>query len=136
VEAGVSVADATAEFFAELGRRGHEPLLQKLTGTFRFDVTGRRAEHWLVEVKRGDVTVSRRNAKADCAMRADREVFDAIASGEANALAATLRGAAVIEGDVALLSGFQRLFPGPPRAKTKTRTKAKAPAAARKKKRS
>jgi putative sterol carrier protein len=128
MQSGVTVADATAEFFAELGRRGHEPLLQKLTGTFRFDVTGERAEHWLVEVKRGDVTVSRRNARADCAMRADRKVFDAIASGEANALAATLRGAAVIEGDVALLSGFQRLFPGPP--------KAKATAAGRKKRRS
>jgi putative sterol carrier protein len=128
--AGVTVADATAEFFAELGRRGHEPLLQKLTGTFRFDVTGERAEHWLVDVKKGDITVSRRNARADCTMRADRKVFDAIASGEANALAATLRGAAVIEGDVALLSGFQRLFPGPPDAK------AKAKAAGREKRRS
>jgi putative sterol carrier protein len=121
VKAGVTVADATAEFFAELGRRGHEPLLQKVTATFRFDVTGERAEHWLVDIKRGDVTVSRRNAKADCTVRADREVFDAIASGQMNALAATLRGATVIEGDIGLLPGFQRLFPGPPDVKATAR---------------
>ena len=45
-------------------------------------------------------------------MRADRKVFDAIVSGEMNALAATLRGAVVIEGDLGLLARFQRLFPG------------------------
>jgi hypothetical protein len=64
VEAGATVADATAGFFAELSRR-REPLLPKPTGTYRFDVTGRWAKHWLVHVKKGDVTVSRRNAKAN-----------------------------------------------------------------------
>jgi hypothetical protein len=114
VDAGAIVADATAEFFAELGRRGHEPLLQKITGTFRFDVTGGRVEHWFVDVRKGAITVSRRNAEADCSVQGDRAVFNAIATGEMNALAATLRGAAIIEGDVSLLAGFQRLFPGPP----------------------
>ena len=66
------MADATGDFFAELGRRGHEPLLQKLTGTFRFDVTGGRDEHWFVDVSKGDVTVSRRNDKADCSVRSDQ----------------------------------------------------------------
>ena len=108
----MTVADATAKFFADLGRRGHEPLLEKVTGTFRFEVTGERAERWLVRVKKGDVIVSRGNVKADSVMRADRKVFDAIASGEMNALAATLRGAVVIQGDLGLLAGFQRLFPG------------------------
>jgi putative sterol carrier protein len=117
----VTVADATAQFFAQLGRRGREPLLTGLTGSFRFEVTGKRAEHWLVAVEQGDVTVSRRNTKADSVMRADRKVFDAIASGEQNALAATLRGAVVIEGDVGLLAAFQRLFPGPPRENARAR---------------
>jgi putative sterol carrier protein len=112
------MADATADFFAELARRGHEPLLKKATGTLRFDITGERPEHWLVDVKKGNVTVSRSNAKADCVMRADRKVFDRIAKGEANALAATLRGTAVIEGNLGLLATFQRLLPGPPRARS------------------
>jgi putative sterol carrier protein len=138
VEAAATVADATGDFFAELGRRGHEPLLQKLTGTFRFDVTGERDEYWFVRVSKGDVTVSRRNDKADCSVRSDRDVFDAVVGGEANALAATLRGAVVVDGDIGLLAGFQRLFPGPPavkaKAKTKTRTKTSSPAARPKKK--
>ena len=131
MEAGATVADPTTEFFDDLGRRGHEPLLQKLTGTFRFDVTGGREEHWFVDVKKGRVTVSRRNAKADCSVRADRDVFDAIAGGEANALAATLRGAAVIDGDVGLLAGFQRLFPGPPAAKGKAKAEGQGEGAGR-----
>ncbi len=134
------MADATADFFAELGRRGHEPLLQKLTGTFRFDVTGEPDEHWFVGVSKGDITVSRRNDKADCSVRSDRDVFDAVVAGETNALAATLRGAVVIDGDLGLLAGFQRLFPGPPavkakaKAKAKARTKTSSPAARPKKK--
>ena len=108
------MADATADFFAELGTRGHEPLLRRATGTFRFEVTGERPERWFVDVKKGDVVVSHSRAKADCTVRADRQVFDAIMSGRANALAATLRGTAAIDGDVSLLATFQRLFPGPP----------------------
>ena len=135
MEAAATVADATGDFFAELGRRGHEPLLQKLTGTFRFDVTGGRDEHWLVDVRKGDVTVSRRTVEADCCVRSDREVFDAIVAGEANALAATLRGAVVIDGDIGLLAGFQRLFPGPPAVKAKAKGKTKrSPSATRPKK--
>ena len=110
------MADAIADFFAALGTRGHEPLLRRATGTFRFEVTGERPGHWFVEVARGDVSVSRRNAPADCVMRADRKVFDAIVSGRANAFAATLRGAAAIDGDISLLATFQRLLPGPPSA--------------------
>ena len=88
-------------------------MLEKVTGTFRFEVTGsgpspgRRRE----EGRRHRLA---RQRKADAVVRADRKVFDAIASGEMNALAATLRGAAVIQGDLGLLAGFQRLFPGPP----------------------
>ena len=108
------MADAVADFFAELGTRAHEPLLTRATGTFRFEVTGKRPERWFVEVKKGDLAVSHRNAKADCTVRADRQVFDAIMSGRANALAAMLRGAITVDGDVVLLATFQRLLPGPP----------------------
>ena len=109
------MSDVIAAFFDELGARGNEPLLKRATGTFRFEITGKRPERWLVHVRKGDVSVSHANRKADCMLRADREVFEAILSGRANALAATLRGAAAIEGDVSLLAMFQRLLPGPPR---------------------
>ncbi len=139
MEAAATVADATGDFFAELGRRGHEPLLQKLTGTFRFDVTGERDEHWFVRVSKGDVTVSRRNDKADCSVRSDRDVFDAVVGGEANALAATLRGAVVDRRRHRSARRVPAPVPGPPAVKAKaakTRTKTSSPAARPKKKRS
>ena len=109
------MADSTAEFFEELGTRGHEPLLEKATGTVRFDVTqGKKTERWFVTVAKGDLAVSRRNVRADCVVSSDRALFDGIASGKTNAFAALLRGAMGVEGDVRLLVAFQRLLPGSP----------------------
>jgi putative sterol carrier protein len=68
---------------------------------------------WLITITKGDVALSHRNAKADCVVRADRALFDGIANGEANAMAAFLRGAIDVEGDRGLLLAFQRVFPGP-----------------------
>lgn len=107
--------DPTTEFFTGLEERGHQPLLEKATGSLRFDLVenGRRAR-WLVEIDRGDLKVSHRNAKADCVIRAERALFGRIVSGKENAVAAVLRGAIGIEGNRQLLVLFQRLFPGPP----------------------
>jgi putative sterol carrier protein len=109
------MTDPTTEFFAELARRAHEPLLEKATGTIRFDlVQGKRKSHWLVALDKGDVTVSRRNTRADSTIRTDKALFDRLVTGHANAMAAVLRGTVTIEGDPELLIFFQRLFPGPP----------------------
>jgi putative sterol carrier protein len=108
--------DATSEFFERLRARGHEPMLRQGHGTLRFEIGDGRRERWYVTVDGGDVSVSHRNAKADCTVRASRELFDGMASGEVNATAALLRGAIGAEGDPSLLMLFQRLFPGPPRA--------------------
>jgi putative sterol carrier protein len=109
--------DATTRFFQDLAARGHEPALEKVTGTLRFDLTGgERTTRWLVTIRKGDVDVSRRNAKADCVVRGDRRLFDGIASGELNAMVAFLRGSLALEGNNRwLLLPFQRLFPAPPR---------------------
>jgi putative sterol carrier protein len=107
-------AGATDEFFAELTRRGHEPLLEKYTGAVRFDLTdGGRTERWLVTVDRGDVRVSHDDAPAGCVVYAERAVFDGIAGGRVNPMAAMLRGALLLEGSPELLVLVQRLFPGP-----------------------
>ena len=112
------MADSTAQFFDELGRRGHEPLLEKTSGTIRVDLKdGKKTERWLVAIRKGDLAVSRQSAAADCVISADRALFDGIASGKKNAVAAMLRGAIGVEGDVPLLVSFQRLLPGPPRAR-------------------
>ena len=111
-----ATGDATSRFFDELAARGHEPALEQSSGTIRFDLAdGEQTLHWLVSIEKGDISVSRRDANADCLVHADMALFDGIASGEVNAMAAVLRGAFEFEGDTGLLLAFQRLLPGPPR---------------------
>ena len=108
------MADATTELFENLAVKGHEPLLGNARGTLRVELAdGTKTERWLVSVDRGDVAVSHRNGKADCTVRTTKEVFDGVARGEVNAVAAFLRGAITVEGDSQLLVLFQRLFPSP-----------------------
>ncbi len=116
------MTDAAAEFIAELAKRGHEPLLEKATGTLRIElVDGDEIERWLIAVDRGDVTVSRKNTRADCTLRTSRASFNAMARGEVNATAAYLRGEMVAEGNWELLVLFQRLFPSPPASRPGSR---------------
>ena len=113
------MTDTSTKFFAEVEERGHQPALEKVSGTIRFDLTkdGRNPARWLVAIDHGDVSVSRKNVAADCVVRLERSVFDDIVRGKANALAALLRGALTAEGDVEMLAAFQRLFPGPRRTR-------------------
>jgi predicted lipid carrier protein YhbT len=108
--------DGIARFFGELGRRGHEPLLAKVTGRVRFDlVEGGRTDRWLVAVDKGDTAVSHTGGPVECTIQADRALFERLCRGEENAIAAVLRGGLVCSGDVELLFAIQRLFPGPQR---------------------
>jgi putative sterol carrier protein len=110
------MSDDVVEFFEELGRRGHEPLLAKVTGRVRFDLADDgRSDRWLVAVDKGDTVVSHQDGPAECTIRAERALFERLCRGEENAMAAMLRGALVCTGDVELLYAIQRIFPGPPR---------------------
>ena len=74
------MADATAGFFDELARRGHEPLLGDAVGSVRFElVSDSQIDIWRVGLDKGDVSVSRDGAAADCVVRADKQLFDGIA---------------------------------------------------------
>jgi hypothetical protein len=114
------MSDPTAEFFAGLPERGNEPLLERTSGVLRFDLTkGKTTEHWLVTITKGTMAVSREDGPADCVVRTDKQLFDGIAQGEVNAMAALLRGAITITGldhphELEVLMLFHRLFPGPP----------------------
>jgi putative sterol carrier protein len=107
------MTDATKEFFDKLARRGHEPLLAKVSATLRFDLAdGKRTDHWLVALHKGDVAVTRENIEADCVVRTDKALFNRMLTGEVNAMAALLRGSVGVEGNIQLLVLFQRLLPG------------------------
>ena len=123
----MAVADATTAFFDDLSLRGHDPLLERVTATFRFDLAhGRKTDRWLVTVTKGDLAVSQKNRKADCVLRADRQLFGRLASGEQNAMAAVLRGEVLLDGDPRLLVLVQRLFPGPAASRKSRRASGRA----------
>jgi|GEM_PF-589001 len=108
--------DPVAAFFGELGQRGHEPLLRKVSGRIRFDLgDGGDTEPWLVTVNRGELTVAQEAGQADCTIRGERQVFEELVGGRKNLMAAVLRGALACHGDLELLLAIQRIFPAPPR---------------------
>jgi putative sterol carrier protein len=108
------MSDATAGFFEGLEQRGHEPLLDKVKGTVRFELTnGKTTKRWFIALDHCDIAVSQKTGKADCTARMPEALFKDIVSGRENAMAAFLRGAVAVEGDPELLILLQRLFPGP-----------------------
>jgi hypothetical protein len=114
----VTTVDATDTFFDELQRRGHDPRLRRATGTVRFDLDqGKDTKHWLLSIVKGDIGVTdqngngnRRQPAADAVIHTDRKLFNKIVTGEANAMASTLRGLVGLEGDPELIVLTQRLF--------------------------
>ena len=121
--AGTGGGDVTERFFDDLGQRGHEPLLRKARGTIKFEIVdGKRVDRRVVSIDRGDITVSRRNVACDGVIRVDKAVFESVASGRSNPIAAVLRNELSVNGDWRLLVLLQRLFPGPPKKRPSRRT--------------
>jgi putative sterol carrier protein len=105
----------TQEFFDEINRLGHDRLLEKATGTVRIELThDSSVETWLIRIENGDISAFAGSGDAEATFRADREVFDRIASGETNATAAIARGEVSVRGSSRLLIQFVRLFPARP----------------------
>ena len=120
--AGMGGRDITDRFFDELAQRGHEPLLRKARGSVKFEIVdGKKVDRRTVAVDKGNVTVSRKNVAADGVIRVDRAVFESIASGRSNPIAAVLRNEFAVQGDWRLLVLLQRLFPGPPKKRPSRR---------------
>jgi putative sterol carrier protein len=84
----------------------------------RFDLRdGEAVEHWYITMAKGDVSVSHRCAKADATMRMDKKLFEGMTRGTANLTASLLRGLLEVDGNLGLLSAFDRLLPGPRRSR-------------------
>jgi SCP-2 sterol transfer family len=85
--------DPVAAFFAELDRRGHDPLLDRVNSTGRFEIRDAdRTEEWLVSVKGGYLTATRGGGDADWVMGGERADFVRVIRGDTSALAAFVRG--------------------------------------------
>ncbi|MBM0236739.1 SCP2 sterol-binding domain-containing protein [Micromonospora sp. ATA32] len=112
------MVDATTRFFEDLDRRGFEPLLAKTSGTLRFDLhEGAQTTHWLLEIDRGRVQVSRQDREADAVVGTSPGLFEELAAGREHGLASLLRGDMTVMGDARLVVQAERLFPGRPAAR-------------------
>lgn len=108
--------DHVAGFFDELGRRGDEPLLRKISGRVRFElVDGPGVDSRLLVIDEGKLALESGASQADCTVRGDRPVFNELIAGRMNFMAAVLRGALACDGDLELMWAIQRIFPAPPR---------------------
>ena len=107
------MGDPTSDFFDGLGQP-EARRLGNVTASIRVDLDrGTATDHWLVAIDKGNISVSRKNVKAEATLHTDKEVFDRLALGEASPLASMLRGLVRAEGDTELIVLFQGLFPAP-----------------------
>lgn len=111
------MGDPTDEFFEGLRQRGHERLLEEAEGTMRISLKwDQRVDHWFLEIRNGDVHVSRGERPADCVIYTSKMLFDRMVTGEANMQQAWLRNEILVEGDLMFLRRIDRIWPGPPGA--------------------
>lgn len=106
---------ATREFFDRLGRKENAALLRQISGTVRFDLAhDERVDHWFVTFDNGRSNLLREQRDAESVLRTDQEIFEGMARGEINPMAAMLRGQIMVLGDLRLLILIERMMPGPP----------------------
>ena len=107
------MTDPTSDFFGNLETHG-APQLGNVEASIRIDLDqGKATEHRLVTIDRGKISVSRKNAKADAVLHADKKMFDRLVQGEVNPISSFLRGLWRADGNAELIVLFQGLFPAP-----------------------
>ena len=108
------MAERVQDLLAAIAARSQErPLPAAINGLIRMDVEDAgRTEQLYLATHKGVASVVTEGGEPDCVLRADAATFVAVLSGEANMMAAVLRGALVAEGRVLLLVILQRLTPG------------------------
>ncbi|WFE30158.1 SCP2 sterol-binding domain-containing protein [Solwaraspora sp. WMMD791] len=112
-----SAMPATAEFFDRVSRKENAALLRQVTGTVRFDLArDEQVDYWFVTLDNGVASLTRERRDAECVLRTDGVIFEAMARGEINPMAAMLRGQILVLGDLRLLILIERMMPGPPGA--------------------
>src|SRR6478609_4393808 len=102
---------STEDFFDELARRGHEPLLRRVSARVRFVAAdGPAPVDRLVTIDHGDLRVSADDAPADATCTCSRAELDDLVSGRTSTMAPLLRAALTFGGARDLRVPTQRLF--------------------------
>lgn len=92
-----------------LRARDFDPRLQKIQGSYLFDVIG--VGRWRLDIDRGRMQLQEGGATADCVIHAGPTDFVRIARGQQNLITAFMQGAVRIEGDPALAQKLHSLLP-------------------------
>jgi putative sterol carrier protein len=101
-------------FFDDLEHRGHEPQLDRVSATIRFEIVGdEQREFRRVRIDHGDLEVSTSDGPSDCVIGATHSVFQDIVSGRTSVMSALLRGDLAVDGDRLLFVLSRRLLLAP-----------------------
>ena len=85
--------------------------LKGMDATILFDISGKDAGVWTVEVHDGDVTVEEGEVGSpDVTVKAASEDLIALIKGDLNPMAAFMQGRLKIKGDMSLAMKMQKLF--------------------------
>lgn len=107
-------ASHSIEFFDELARRGHEPMLERVTAKLRFQITDDGGDGGaltrLVTIDHGDLHISSDQTDADATITCSGSELDDLMTGRTSAVASLLRGTLAARGDLELMVLAQRLF--------------------------
>ena len=108
--------DPTARFFAELGKRTLR-LPQDTHIKIRIELEhDSETDHWFIEYDGTRAHVSREGSGAQLTLRARKELFDRIVSGETNLQAALYRTELAFEGNLVYVAYFRASLPDQPGA--------------------
>ncbi|MCM0678699.1 SCP2 sterol-binding domain-containing protein [Micromonospora phytophila] len=105
---------SAADYLRRLGSDRRPDLPDTTAGTLRLDVReDGHTEHWYLTIADQRVQVTRSADEADLVVRADRAVFDQLATGQLHPAEAMERNEATVQGDIRLFMLLRRIFPGP-----------------------
>jgi putative sterol carrier protein len=98
------MAEQARDVFERLKGRGHNPQLEGMRASYRFDIED--AGSWHVAIDDGDTRISEGKMDADCVITSSEEDFLRMIRGEQNPLTAVLQGRINVTGDMALAQKF------------------------------
>lgn len=108
------MSTSAGEYLQRMGSGRHPDLPETTAGTVRLDIReDGYTDHWYLTIDHQHVEVSRSGEEAELVVRADREAFDRLASGQTHLAASLLRNELTLQGDIRLLMMLRRIFPGP-----------------------
>ena len=107
---GTSMTHATTEFFDDLARAATSRCWRKQPHRASRPLARLAHGRWLVTVKKGDMTVSHTNAKADCVIRMDQALFEQIVAGRETQLQPCCGGCSLSKATRSCSCSFERLF--------------------------